>query len=103
MAERWIPSSHGFQVVTEDSMHSIALVKETGDPDSQFNRAALLAAAPELFEAAKQAMVYFLMQDDESVDDMTLSLQRHHAMQLIFPALRNARGITTVVGDTGGD
>jgi hypothetical protein len=62
--------------------------------------ARLIAAAPDLFEAATQAMVYFLMQDDESADDMTLSLQRHHTMQLLFPALRKARGITTVIGDT---
>ena len=51
MPERWIPSSHGFQVVTADSMHAIALVKDTGDADSQFKRAALLAAAPELLAA----------------------------------------------------
>jgi hypothetical protein len=54
MTERWIPSGHGFQVVTEDGMHAICLVKDTGDADSQFKRACLLAAAPELLDVLEQ-------------------------------------------------
>jgi hypothetical protein len=91
MVERWIPSSHGFQVVTEDSMHAIALVKDTGDPDSQFKRAALLAAAPELLTACEAAAASLAADEEVMIDWDADSFDGQLLAQLRM-AIRKAKG-----------
>src|SRR5277367_3591045 len=51
----WIPSTHGFQVLTDDSLHSICELKQL--PDMKGN-SRLIAAAPELLHALQNLVEY---------------------------------------------
>lgn len=50
----WIRSGHGFQVLTNDSMQSIATIKDTSNFEEQIDNAAIIAAAPVMYEALRK-------------------------------------------------
>jgi hypothetical protein len=56
--DSWKPSTYGHQVVTDDSMHSICELKPAGNMWEQRRRAYLIAAAPDLLDAAQRLVDY---------------------------------------------
>ena len=60
----WIPSGYGFNVLTGDSMHSIASVDAPWRPDDnerareRIANAHLIAAAPDLLAACEAALIW---------------------------------------------
>lgn len=53
----WVPSQHGFQVLTADRERSIAQIMHTGiSPDEHFANSRLIAAAPDLLESLRHIL-----------------------------------------------